>query len=892
MATENKGKAAKKRRYILDFQEIDGSTLTLTGGKGANLGELSAIKGIQVPQGFCITTAAYRKIIENNRELNGLLDELAHFNAEERKKISEISAKIRRAIERIPIPGDITEEIAGYLNIFGKNDAFAVRSSATAEDLPAASFAGQQDTYLNIIGMEAILTHISKCWASLFTDRAVIYRIQNGFGHRAVRLSVVIQQMVFPQVAGILFTADPFTGNRKVLSIDAGFGLGEAMVSGLVNADSYKVCNGKIIDKRISAKKLAIYALKDGGTKEQAIDLDMQHKQALTDDQIVALNRIGRTIEEHFGHPQDIEWCLADDTSDSYRIYIVQSRPITTLFPVPETNDQENHVFISVGHQQMMTDAMKPLGISLWQLTAFRPMFKAGGRLFVDVTPQLASPAGKKMLIDLMGEHDPLIKDALITITEREDFIKLLPNENEDLGRVKSSAGKSASDILAQIDPNSYRDDAAIVADLIKGSETSVAALKQNIQTKSGPDLFDFILDDMQHFRKSLIESQNMAAIMAAVDATTWLNENMMKWLGEKNVAGTLSQSAPHNITSEMGLELLDVADVIRPYPELIAYLQHVKDDDFLDEMVKLDGGLETRNAICAYLNKYGMRCAGEIDITKTRWGEKPLTLLPMILNNIKNLEPNAGKRKFEQGRQDALRKEQELLDQLSRLPDGEQKARETKQMISLLRNFVGYREYPKYGIVNRLFVLKQALLKEAQKLVQLNVIRQKEDVYYLTFEELREAVRTNKLDYRVIGNRKDGHNFFKKLTPPRVITSDGEIIAGKYKQENLPAGAITGLAVSTGIIVGRARVILNMEDADLEDGDILVTTFTDPSWTPLFVSIKGLVTEVGGLMTHGAVIAREYGLPAVVGVEHATRLINDGQRIRLNGTDGYVEIL
>jgi rifampicin phosphotransferase len=183
-------------------------------------------------------------------------------------------------------------------------------------------------------------------------------------------------------------------------------------------------------------------------------------------------------------------------------------------------------------------------------------------------------------------------------------------------------------------------------------------------------------------------------------------------------------------------------------------------------------------------------------------------------------------------------------------------------------------------------------MLKEAGHLVQANVIHEKEDIYYLTFEELHEVVRTHKLDYQVISQGKEEHQSYEKLTPPRVITSDGEIIKGAYKRENLPAEAIIGLPVSSGIVEGRARVILNMEDADLEDGDILVTSFTDPSWTPLFVSIKGLVTEVGGLMTHGAVIAREYGLPAVVGVENATKLIKDGQQIRVHGTEGYVEIL
>jgi phosphoenolpyruvate synthase/pyruvate phosphate dikinase len=410
-------------------------------------------------------------------------------------------------------------------------------------------------------------------------------------------------------------------------------------------------------------------------------------------------------------------------------------------------------------------------------------------------------------------------------------------------------------------------------------------------------DLFDFILEDIPKLRKSLSDPQSFGAIMTGMNASSWINENMMEWLGEKNVADTLSQSVPNNITSEMGLALLDVADVIRPYPEVIEYLQHVKDDGFLDKLVQFNGGQEARDAICAYLGKYGMRCVGEIDITRTRWSEKPTTLVPLILNNIKNLEPGASSRKVEQGYQEALKKEQEVLERLKQLPNGEQKAEETKQQISLLRNFIGYREYPKYGIVNRYFVYKQALLKEAEQLVQAGVIHEKEDIYYLTFEELREVVHTNKLNYSIISTRKDEYKHYEKLPPPRVITSDGEIIVGEYKRENLPADVqssllFVGLPVSAGVTEGRARVILNMEEADLEDGDILVTTFTDPSWTPLFISIKGLVTEVGGLMTHGAVIAREYGLPAVVGVNHATKRIKDGQQIRVHGTEGYVEIL
>lgn len=865
--------------FVLDFQEIEKGQLSLVGGKGLNLGELSNIQGIQVPEGFCVTTVGYEKAIEQNEELQTLLQQLTKLKLEDRAQIGEMSKEIREVIMAVQIPTDVVEAVTQYLSRFGNEHAYAVRSSATAEDLPYASFAGQQDTYLNIIGKEAILQHVRNCWASLFTERAVMYRMQNGFEHNQVSICVVVQKMVFPEASGILFTADPITSSRKILSIDASFGLGEALVSGLVSADNYKVKEGKITETMIATKKLAIYAVKEGGTETKQIDSAQQKIQTLSERQILQLEQIGRQIEAYFGCPQDIDWCLARNT-----FYIVQSRPITTLYPIPEENDGGNHVYISVGHQQMMTDAMKPLGLSFFLLTTSAPMRKAGGRLFVDATQQLASPASRDYLINTLGKSDPLIRDALTTVVERDNFITLLPDEETE-----KSASKSKPPVSSRPE---IENDPAIVTELIKNSEASLEELKETMQLKSGVDVLDFILEDIQQLKKVLFNPQSIAVIMAGMNASTWINEKMEQWLGEKNAADTLSQSVQNNITSEMGLALMEVADVIRPYEEVIAYLQHVENDSFLDELVQFKGGEKAREAIDAFLNKYGMRCSGEIDITKTRWSEKPTTIIPMILNNIRDFEYGASKRKFEEGLQEALKKEEELVDRLQQLPDGKQKVEETKRMIRNIHNFIGYREYPKYGMINRYFIYKQALLKEAEQLVQSGVIHEVDDIYYLTFEELHEVVRTKKLNYELIHKQKNDYKLYEKLTPPRIMTSDGEIITGKYKRENLPADAIAGLPVSSGVVEGRARVILNMEEANLEEGDILVTAFTDPGWTPLFVSIKGLVTEVGGLMTHGAVIAREYGLPAVVGVENATKLIKDGQRIRVHGTEGYIEVL
>ncbi|MBB5625153.1 rifamycin-inactivating phosphotransferase [Sphaerisporangium krabiense] len=861
------------------FQQIGSTDVAEVGGKGAHLGELSRVDGVRVPDGFCVTTEAFQRVVGEVPSIGAQLDLLSRVTPDDHAAIRALSADIRRVVEGVTVPGDLVAAIGGALARLGEGDSYAVRSSATAEDLPTASFAGQQDSYLNVVGLEEILLHVRRCWASLFTERAVTYRCRNGYDHRKVRMAVVVQRMVFPDAAGILFTADPVTSNRKIATVEAGWGLGEALVSGLVAGDVYTVRDDQVVGTAIATKPRSVQASPGGGTEDAAIEPGRQTQPALTEEQVLRLVRLGRRIEAHFGRPQDIEWCLAGDD-----FHIVQSRAITTLFPVPETDDQENHVYVSVGHQQMMTDAMKPLGLSVWQLTTPRPMHEAGGRLFVDVAPILATPAGRAMLIGTLGKSDPLIRDALQSLLDRGDFIPSISEENPGA----APAGAPAAPI--ETDP-------AVVTELIRDSEASVATLRREIQALSGPALLDFILADIAELKRILFSPRSHQAIMTGMEAAWWLNDHLETWLGEKNAADVLTQSVAHNVTSEMGLALLDVADVIRPHADVVAFLHRVVDegregDGFLDELAGLTGGREARDAIRGYLDEYGMRCAGEIDITRTRWSENPATLMPTILGNIKNFEPGAGERRFEQGREESRRKEQELLTRLRALPDGEQKAEETKRMIDRVRTFAGYREYPKYGMVSRYFAYKQALLREADRLVRSGTLREKEDIFFLRFQELQEVVRTNKVDAELVRERREAFRTYEALTPPRILTSDGEVVTGRYRRDDAPPGALPGLPVSAGTVEGRARVVTDMARADLEPGDILVTAYTDPSWTPLFVGVAGLVTEVGGLMTHGAVIAREYGLPAVVGVEQATRLIRDGQRIRVHGTEGYVEIL
>jgi rifampicin phosphotransferase len=865
--------------FVLGFEEMGQALVAVVGGKGAHLGELSRIEGLCVPAGFCVTTDAFRRIRAEAPGLDERLERLSRLRPDDREAIRALSAEARQTLEAVPIPGELAAAIVAALARLGERGAYAVRSSATAEDSPTASFAGQQDTYLNVVGPAAILRHVSRCWASLFTERAVAYRLRNGVDHRQVEMAVLVQRLVFAQAAGVLFTADPVTSNRKVTSVEATFGLGEALVSGLVNPDVFKVREGEIVARAVATKPRAVEPAPAGGTQQQAIEPERQAQPALTDAQVVRLAQLGRRIEAHLGRPQDIEWCLVGED-----FQFVQSRPITTLFPIPAAGDRENHVYVSVGHQQMMTDPLRPLGLSLFQLTALRPMFEAGGRLFVDVTRGLASPATRAGLLEVLGRGDPLIGDALQTLLDRGDFLRSLPDQGPGGAPAgRASAGRAPAPLEA---------DPALVAELIGRSQASLAALKREIRTRSGPALLDFIRSDLEALKRLLADPLSHQVLMAGMEATWWLNDQLQAWLGEPNAADTLAQSVPGNVTSEMGLALLDVADAIRPHPQVVAFLPHAKDEGFLDELGQLEGGPQARDALRAFLDTYGMRCVGEIDITRPRWSERPTTLVPTLLGNIKNCEPGAGARRFERGRLEAQKKEQQLLERVRASPDGARRAEETKRMIDRVRTFSGYREYPKYGLVCRYFVYKQALLEEAGRLVQARVLREPHDIFFLTLQELEGVVRTGRVDDQLLGQRQAAFRSYQALTPPRVLTSEGEVLAGAYRRHDLPPGALVGLAVSAGTIEGRARVILDLAQADLDAGDILVTAYTDPSWTPLFVAIKGLVTEVGGLMTHGAVIAREYGVPAVVGVEQATRLIRDGQRIRVHGSQGYVELL
>ena len=886
--------------YVIRFNEIDSKSWPDVGGKGANLGELSKA-GFNVPQGFCVTTSAYRCIIGASSEMGEWLELLDRLQPDQLDEICALGKQMREHMQSLAIPENIKGDIIAAWEMFGEEHAYAVRSSATAEDLPTASFAGQQETYLNIRGPEQLLEAVQKCWASLFTDRAIVYRVHNGFGHSAVSLSVVVQQMVFPDVSGIMFTADPVTGHRQTVSIDAGFGLGEAMVSGIVSADLYQVRNGQIVRKQIAAKEKAVYPAHGGGTEVTDLLPAMRRKQTLSDNAILELAGLGQRIEKHYGLEQDIEWCLAGD-----RFFILQSRPITSLYPVPPLDKDRLHVFVSIGHLQMMMDAMKPLTTSLWfALFPFGKkspgsrnsiLLEAGGRLFYDVTFFLYWKTTRRYIAWNMKLMDELMGDALSKLAENEAllrelrvnritvwqilklyapilplYIKFIPGIIKNIFRRNTDCGIEQAMVYLEED-----------IDQCKRSICGVTGAQRikNMQKNAGGLMF---------LLKGALSCVSLGLICLPI-----AGKLSKRWLGEKLDVITLNKSLPGNVTSELGLMIGDLADTARKYPEVADYLERAEDNSFYQGLGKVTGGAIFEAEWVRVMERYGMRCPGEIDISNQRWRESPTMLVPSILNHMKTNTANEHRERFRQGQQEADEAVQNLLARLRKTFGGSFKVKVMARLLSLYRNTAGLREFPKYAMIRIFDVYRQAILEEAKFLCKKGILPKDEYVFYLSLDELA-ALLENRFSGDVgelIHRRRKAYQHYQKLTPPRVMTSEGEIFTGARSGVQAPEGSLVGTPVSAGVVEGYVKIVLRPEGARLNKGDILVAPFTDPGWTPLFYSAKALVVEVGGLMTHGSVVAREYGIPAVVGVDNVTKQLKEGQYVRVDGTKGFVQVL
>lgn len=871
------------KRYVLFFEEIDHTCVPAVGGKGANLGEMTQA-GFPVPGGFCVTTEAYKDFIATSSEMAKFFAALANIDTTNLDQLRELGERIRAHLQQLPLAVEIRDAIIQAWMKQGADYFYAIRSSATAEDLPNVSFAGQQDTYLNIKGQEEILRHVRKCWASLFTDRAIAYRAQNGFDHREVYLSIVIQQMIIPEVSGIMFTADPVSGNRTVVSIDASFGLGEALVSGLVSADLYKVKNDTVISKKISQKKLAIYSLPAGGTVKKELPAARQETQALTDQQMTELAVLGKKIEQHYGKPQDIEFCLTNG-----EFFIVQSRPITTLYPLPDIPKQPIRVLLSFGHVQMMTDAMKPLGLSVLRTIFPADLFReAGGRIFIDLTDLLHYKIARIVFPKLLTNADEAMSRAVETIIKRPEF---LAGHQAINGNAFAAVRRVLGPVMGKMWTNLRSSDPELAKVQVENfMRERTEQTKQALGQAQGAERIQVI---HQQLDSLLLEILNkiVSYVAPGIIASALLKKIIARKYKDTSELNKLNKSLPGNVTSKMGLELGDLADMLRELPNVQAYLKTARDQSFFAGLDLVPGGKPFRQAFETFIGKYGMRCPGEIDLTNARWYEAPTQLVSALFSHIQSLKAGEHRQRFAEGEKEAAAAALRIIDVAE---ENYFKKRILTRLITVFRNMGGLREHHKYLLITIIGECKKAIMAEAAELVQKGVLVQAEDIYFLSLEEVRQFLEGSLTENmsELIAKRKEQYQWHQSLKPPRVMTSEGEIVVVPVQRDPVPEGTLVGSPVSAGIAEGIARVILRPENAVLNQGEILVAPHTDPGWTPLFQSAIAIITEVGGLMTHGAVIAREYGIPAVVGVDDATTLIKDGQKIRVDGTQGYVMII
>ena len=883
----------QKSPLILPFADIRAADLPLVGGKGANLGEM-AHAGFPVPPGFCLTTAAFQQFIVACPNANGLYTLLDSITAEDVETARRVGQTVRQTLLEIPMPPAIAQAVRQQWQKLGSDQAYAVRSSATAEDLPDASFAGQQDTYLNIIGETELLTAVQRCWISLFTDRAISYRIQNRFSHREVQLSVVVQQMIMAETSGTLFTAEPFTGHRHTLTIDAGFGLGEALVSGLLSPDSYQVDKRerKIIARQIGDKQVAIFPEIGGGTRQEALDPPQQEQAALNDTQILALAELGERIEAHYGTPQDIEWSIAEENT-----YLLQARPITSLYPIDglTSPDDSLHIFLSLGHQQSMTRAMAPLSLSTIQVlmpighaeSRFDNAYirASGGRMFADITQPLRHRLFGKAMLGLLSQLDALAPEAVKQVMQRSEF------QRPHGLRLNFSTFKGIFKIIRRVlrtlwwrTLTGFADRTNALMDEFEEEFTTRLQLPPGIgQLRAAvdalPTAFPFFLNWVPE-------------AAAGIAATRLVTRLAQRWLSPDECEA-LTLGVPGNVVNEMNLMIDDLGELARQTPQLADWFGQLGNDGhaWLEAAAKIEGSAAFMKTWHEFIARYGMRGSAEIDIMMPRWREEPLPVLQVIAGSLQqeSFSQRSRQESFIRAREAAFQK---LLASAGRGPLGWLRTRLFKRPYHVMIEVGGMREHHKFMAVRILGVIKGIIENNAKHLTQIGKLESPNEIWFLTWKELFAIWDDEPVNWNaIIAQRRADLDRYQKFSPQIIITSDGESPAVQYRVDDAPPGALLGNPVSSGIIEGVVRVIHDPQREMLSPGEILVAEFTDPGWTPLFINAAGLILEVGGALTHGAVVAREYGIPAVVGVRKATTALQTGQHVSIDGNRGIIEL-
>lgn len=891
-------------QLVLPLHEVASHMLEQVGGKAAHLGELIRA-GLPVPPGFCLTTEAYM-CAARTAELDQIVAQLATVPATDAVQLAHYAALARQELVAVTLPAHVVEEVTQAYERLASHTALpvAVRSSATAEDLPFASFAGQQDTYLNVVGIEAILTAVRHCWASLWTDRAVSYRANQAIDPHTVRLAVVVQQMVEAEVAGVLFTANPLTGRRRQAVIDASPGLGEAVVSGAVNPDHLVVDTqtGAILERRLGDKRVVIRSTMGGGTQRVEV-ADQQDRCCVTDEQVHALAQLGSRVEAHYGAPQDIEWAI----ESSGQLWLTQARPITTLFPLPEdapTIGDDVRVYVSANAVQGVYRPLTPMGLAAFRLasSSFATFAKlpprdalagpamahyAASRIFFDVTPALRHATGRAIILRALGMMDArsahiiqrLLADPRLspTSTSRWPLIR------------RVVAVMLTTPVLfrvwqALLSPAAARKRLWRVRERLAtlqlvpanaSAQDRVTAVERLFREKVGATLLG-----------------NAPAILGVGLGSLVVAGKLLGEHATRDELQTVLRGLPYNVTTEMDLELWQLAQRIRAdeaaFQTLLTMplVQQVQAYQAHTLPTTLQQGLER------FLQTYGHRAVAEIDMGLPRWSEDPAHILNVLANYLLLEQPDlAPDVQFQRSRDEAEAMVSELTRRM-RSKGGWLRSKLVRYCLSRVRGLAGLRELPKFFLIQMMDQARRLLRPVGEELVHAERLEAAQDIFFLDVTEVRAALAGQDLRAVVRERRLHYEQEVRRRHIPFILLSDGTEPEIEHRAHVEGAdGALTGAPASTGVVTAKARVIMNPVGARLEPGEILVAPSTDPGWTPLFLTASGLVMEMGGLMSHGSVVAREYGIPAVVGVHGATERLVTGQRITVDGSTGVIRI-
>jgi phosphoenolpyruvate synthase/pyruvate phosphate dikinase len=882
------------QRYIRLFSEIGATDVGLVGGKGANLGEMTRA-GLPVPPGFCLTAEAYHAFIETTRAGDTIRGILAKMKMDSPEDVDAKAAQIRQLLNQQPVPAEIAAQALTAYRVLGRelaspgapSIAVAVRSSATAEDLPSASFAGQQDTYLNVRGDDDLLEHIRQCWASLWTARAVTYRAQQHFDHLRVGLAVVVQAMIASEVAGILFTANPINHRRDEAVVNASWGLGEAIVSGLVTPDTWVVrkSDNAILSREIATKNVAIEYSGERGTAERAVPAERQDIPALGDNQIVELVSLGSKIENHYGAPMDIEWGYVND-----KFYVLQARAITTLQELsilPSKGEYDRSMFL-----ELLPDALSPAILSAieplfqcmldftFETMGFTPPrdIKAIGvfynqpyfhREYIEAVFRPLRPAVRERMvaqvIQPFGKHESGMRGdwSISFLGMMARLLWFMVRFPPQLPGIVSRYRQEVNDVAAlRLEGMSDREIMARIRNLVFGTVSRLLN-------------YDYLMIELIHITYQMLGA--------------WLQ----RYFGNESdeIRSKLISGVTGNVTMETNKRLWDLAQSAKASPTVCAVLRG-GGPDLRAKLEQTKQGQEFLVELDRFLAEYGHREV-RMDILYPTWIEDPAPVLAFVRRYLDVPESQSPQRQQErlvkQREELALtvqaRLQQDLFGRVvvwpifrTMLRHTQKHARERDTM-----HFEFTRVFPPF---------RRLLLEMGRRWTTHGFLAQPEDIFFLTLDEITQLAESPHPMQETVKERRAELEHSRSRPAPSKIRDGAEVMPESAAEADAVEGQLRGIAGSPGTVKGIARVIRGPEEFDkLQNGDILVAPLTNPVWTPLFAIAGGLVTEVGGILSHGAIVAREYGIPAVMAVPEATHALQDGQRLTVDGNKGVVYV-